>query len=64
MFAHLWLATALAAPSTFSQCRHLPLLVGFHRREPSLGDLLNRSCVGGPTGLKIFPVTNSLDRMK
>src|SRR5947207_15579755 len=36
-----------------------PLLGGFHRRELSLGDLLNRSCVGGPTGLKIFPVTNS-----
>ena len=35
-----------------------PLLLGFHRRELSLGDLLNRSCVGGPTGLKIFPVTS------
>src|SRR5438445_368829 len=41
-----------------------PLLLGFHRRELSLGDSLNRSCLGGPTGLKIVPVTNSLNRMR
>ena len=41
-----------------------PLLLGFHRGELSLGDLLNRSCVGGPTGLKIFPVTNLLIRLR
>src|SRR2546430_9295750 len=39
-------------------------LLGCHRRELSLGDLLNRSCVGGPIGLKIFPVTNWLNRMR